>query len=1606
MREIATQDPGLYTILARKDVKIWTDAKPLSADDPTLGQLPNGLYLHVTVGGKPISEKEVVDSFVDLYRGTPDNKALALAKALLPGLHVENDPSLLALMAAADTARMQYAGDEMKRRMNASDPDIKGALSFFTSQSDGFFSDGAREAFWKSSGEPYFSQRYFSDEFKKLLQDTREQPTSGNMRNFTGVKADRIGRYIEDILRIAPNHHVAGAILDAVKGTFNDEWSRPNFHARANQYFKDFYKGLSWAVELNPKRADEFAGWLTDVSGPQGKMLSQFWNAPHSNFGSVYDAALAGHGRLSEAVIQAVDKSPSFKDPSFERLKDFFKGSFDHASAELTEDYEKKITDQEYRDFMQAPERVLTPFFQNFQRDPKIGHGIVYQNDTEWDNIIGRTLGLPPNAPGGQEAFAANDYARPWYLPGTPQGNVIKLVKDWFHDQGAEGKKVTALPSKYASPRAGLHNTGIFLIDSAAGHDDPSNQKVIDGEAAIEAVYMNGGHEADANNVTRQWHYDNFAQFQTTNNYERNGYIYLAGLPKLNGYNNDGKTLPGGYQQFTARIKTPGEYAKDGGRIVLTGIGVAGMFTGQWYAAPLVLASGVGNAGISAYDLYQMRSHGAAIFNTANDAAMQEWLAIGGTVFAATRFGLLSRWGAGTGPRFVRAAAAFSGFGATYIGLKQTAAGVVSTAQTWSDPHASLGDVFWSTANTAMGVVTITAGGLRVGMPPPPEIGPAGFGFPARGSAIIRPGNIPARFRTWWTQATGNTGILNSTPYRNFGQTFLYGLGRVGGAYAIANVAGVPFWAAANWGRNDRRTTAPITAANAEAEMAALLNDPAKYVARNYESTLFGMNRPWAYAGIDEGLEGDAHLKVLYRGPNAPEYFIRLPHELRERLKNEALQREEERRRGSPAPAPVDRRPLPAEAPVPAPPAEIPAQEPRPDEAKPPATPLRRPIPLPRPRPPAQPERRRHRVTRLRRRRAAPASAPASRPIRGPAVPAGDRHRSGTGPHRTEAPSARRRLRRHRRRGEGELDRLATGAIAQADTPPLVRVRLDAAAPAVQVAALNTRAPAPLTVAAAPAVPRPAAPQPPPHSAAPDAAKPSVMEPASAHLTQPFIEGDKLFTYTRVDLDKTGVYGTSTPDINLKDPAPEMLRQLQDNVKQAIGVYGFRSYLASYKPPGMQGAHVWDQALQNFQGRTGAGAYDAWVKANRPDGGDDVYWKQARDAFKSQLDARANELWNAAGKPRGGPTAAQREQAEREYGPQIATRAFERWLPDGRKAGTAGADEWIKGEPALEEETGKLAFDTWVEKGAKVNGADAGWRDALFKWKEAGRPIVAKVEIREPFRYEGNRDGWIFTRVTNKSGGSRNRGTLGWGQIDGARLHANFDLTLFYPYNAPTTTTFRVGLPYIRAATNTSPAKSTRVFDADIRQQNTTFVARVTGGLGFWEWNGGATGTQVYDLTNGTQDSWTFMNGRFYLDSGYRDRSQIQLLNQRLVELNHKALKDPKINSWFQFVRERETGMVELGLGLDGLKINSGPRTFNANAYYELQLYTGGDYRNEIRLPGFNVRQFTGTPVTLLVDPALQLSWSGYVPGLSPDGGDPLPWPIRVLILPTSGQVR
>jgi hypothetical protein len=231
----------------------------------------------------------------------------------------------------------------------------------------------------------------------------------------------------------------------------------------------------------------------------------------------------------------------------------------------------------------------------------------------------------------------------------------------------------------------------------------------------------------------------------------------------------------------------------------------------------------------------------------------------------------------------------------------------------------------------------------------------------------------------------------------------------------------------------------------------------------------------------------------------------------------------------------------------------------------------------------------------------------------------------------------------------------------------------------------------------------------------------------------------------------------------------------------------------------------------------------------------------------------------------------------------------------------------------------------------------------------SGKPQSIQVEIRPPYRMEPLRDASLSIQHEKGSGfgfGLRINGAIG--PIEGDRPNFSLDLTFNRRYDLPTVTTARVGLP-----------SETQSLGAGIRQQNTTVWSDVAASGGTISMNA----AHVKDLTD--------KNGLF-------GGNQIQAFNVRpyiyLGNRNRVRLDTTSSGLKSTYVRGRETGFAEPGIGIDFLKETDPDGTYNSiNGYYELQLYAP-DLRAQAGGKGFSGSGLMVIPPLPEIDPALQVS--------------------------------
>ncbi|MCC5979479.1 MAG: hypothetical protein JJU21_15570 [Salinarimonas sp.] len=257
--------------------------------------------------------------------------------------------------------------------------------------------------------------------------------------------------------------------------------------------------------------------------------------------------------------------------------------------------------------------------------------------------------------------------------------------------------------------------------------------------------------------------------------------------------------------------------------------------------------------------------------------------------------------------------------------------------------------------------------------------------------------------------------------------------------------------------------------------------------------------------------------------------------------------------------------------------------------------------------------------------------------------------------------------------------------------------------------------------------------------------------------------------------------------------------------------------------------------------------------------------------------------------------------------------------------------------------------------------------DGVFVTEEYvrdGEPETLTVEIRPPFRAEPLRDAQLSLALAEDSQPHSFgfRGNLRFGPPEGQNLNIDVDAFFNYRYQTPTVSTMRLGLP---SETNSD-------IGLGLRQQNTTIWSRLGISATALDFNP----YQINDLTDPSSplnDSrLTIANGRLYLAIGNRDRVRLDMTG------TGADLLDPSGG----YLRARETGFIELGLGGDFARFGRGDEWFSANFYNELQAY-GPDLRAQGGTSGASggLKPF---PPLLELDSAGQIS-TNALPRITPE---------------------
>jgi hypothetical protein len=722
MKQIATTDPQLFVMFKLSGGDISTSETPVDKDDLLVGQIKNGLYLHVTVKDTAIVDPTLLSQLVPIYNGfDAETRPLEVAKALVPALQPEKNEQLQSLMLASDAARTEYGTKQMKALTSGANPDGKAILAFMTTQLNGYFDSGARKAYWEANGKPFFTQDYFRKQFDQVTKkpdSNSAKPEDIRELQSTETKADKIGRYMQEVLKNAPQE-VADDLLDTVKSSYRADWEPSNQSdpSGLTSRYEEFYKALSMAVELSPGRAEDITKWLMDRSGPQGVILIVLWDDEHRQFEGLKDTITEGYGpTLSLTLLDAVKKSRDHQN-----MKHDLEMRFNQGWTKVQDKYARKVNKQDYDEIMKDVDKYLKPFFQSFLGDKNIGNPVDIKNETQLHNMIGKVLGL---APTNTEAAKKLDYTQEWYSPDTADWNKIILVTKMINDQIAELRKehgnraytINALPGKYISERDGTQLRALFIINLEGVNAD----EWIDPQAALNAVALNGGKEVKWDDLHGKWHYDDFHHFQVDNPDDDDGFLYLPTNFRLGDSDNDGKISPADYHQEAAAITTGGERAQTIAMTGLAVVGVVGLFIpgANVVVATAMISAGILGAGIAGVELYKLGKAGkgwSSAFDFSDPEARMHWLNIAGSGLAFGRMGMLSTLGPAS--KFVaarQATASLMGAGSTYIGVNLTAMQGLHLAQTWDDPTISGWEKVVNVAGVASGGLMIGLSGMQV----------------------------------------------------------------------------------------------------------------------------------------------------------------------------------------------------------------------------------------------------------------------------------------------------------------------------------------------------------------------------------------------------------------------------------------------------------------------------------------------------------------------------------------------------------------------------------------------------------------------------------------------------------------------------------------------------------------------------------------------------------------------------------------------------------------------------------------------------------------------------------------------------------------------------
>ena len=283
-------------------------------------QIRTDLKNGIADAGRVAGSNETVN---DPLRPLAKQDPVAYAVAKLIGDNPQQPEYQQAVMGMVGEVRQDYTVTEVRRHMTRNPSDIDGALDILKNSLDATATREERQALFEAAGAPYFNRAFFERKIDKLV-DPLSTPNdfAENEAEFYRNQsyADNVGKWLQDFASHAPPEAL-GTALDTVQAKFSKDWYRCPFQGMQVEAGRDFFKGLSRAVEdadalhLDPGRteshAQAIARWLIDSSDKGAGMMIMLRNSPTTDprFDSVQETIGRGYGaQLSVAIANQLPK--------------------------------------------------------------------------------------------------------------------------------------------------------------------------------------------------------------------------------------------------------------------------------------------------------------------------------------------------------------------------------------------------------------------------------------------------------------------------------------------------------------------------------------------------------------------------------------------------------------------------------------------------------------------------------------------------------------------------------------------------------------------------------------------------------------------------------------------------------------------------------------------------------------------------------------------------------------------------------------------------------------------------------------------------------------------------------------------------------------------------------------------------------------------------------------------------------------------------------------------------------------------------------------------------------------------------------------------------